>query len=991
MEATLHQMPIQVDGIINHVNSDNNLYSEEQKKTIEEISIAAAELFVVGEVYPTPLSLREKARRFATKHGFVITTEGSKLCCSRSAEPNGAKKKRAKKEPTPINKRRKHNSTRCGCNFAIKYAPVNRGVKEDKQIKITACDLMHSNGCFPCNSQLAVEKRKSGVVVASLHEARIKAIITVIRTETRVPVATLREMIRPLYPPGTALDAQLIFNLRLKIKRMIKQGLVDDINSVSITEEQERELLSPVVDESPAFLTEVFVQFQELLKEALLDKNDLIQMKDYLDSLVAADPTFSYRMSHADDGTTTGFVWQTGIMRRDFELHGSTLFIDRLGRSMNTKGWPYITTAMLDGYKRLCLGAEALTVEESIEAYVWVIQMILEMSPGRDSSGIKVIFADGIVMGETLLEKIGISDTCKLVLDHHHLVDESIGSWLKFFGLESWSRLREDLVLMAKTWHEEFYLGALERVRSAVQHNHRWSSYVEEKIHGKRHMFANYITKTYEGMLDRSGNAPAESNHSSMLGRMGHLVILPAELVAALLARHNDITAERNYKNSKFNLESTSKAALSSDPWEKEAHSLLASWGIDLYHKARSKMGSLSMVTLEDGSHHFQSKTNSTYGTLVLKPKQRCTCRSRVSFPGVQCAEELLRDGFLAKNWSDKWKQVTQLEPSPAASTSTVAIEEEASIAMELDDGFVSVEAEADFELSQLSLSQMSLPTQPSKVGMKDMLDMGKDLAMNVYKVKDSELQRLYLGAMIKLTEAAKGNLSMIDGMSLEETLENQLSMFTRNQPKQSMFSTEGESEEREMIRAAPKGSDRGVLRLRSANERITNGMRNSKKRVPSCSLCFLNGHRAGMRCPTVQDHKAVFISSKEAPKFAANLGNPNHMLVEKPGSQEIKSAIKDWMSDDCSIPSTACHLIVKRCYSTADDGASDQNNPVQCILLGDTGEALADHNPSYFPAYMVSAWITRNCLNPRRKKHLMSCMLGPMPSLSQPLYDYSP
>jgi hypothetical protein len=31
----------------------------------------------------------------------------------------------------------------------------------------------------------------------------------------------------------------------------------------------------------------------------------------------------------------TGYVWQTGVMRRDCELYGSTLFVDRLGRPLN--------------------------------------------------------------------------------------------------------------------------------------------------------------------------------------------------------------------------------------------------------------------------------------------------------------------------------------------------------------------------------------------------------------------------------------------------------------------------------------------------------------------------------------------------------------------------------------------------------------------------------------------------------------------------------
>ena len=198
MEDTPNQNPPSLSGPVEDINNDNLVYTAEQKNALEKISLEAKDLFVVGEICPTPLSLREKARSFATKSGFVISTEGFKLCCSRSAEPNGAKNKRARKEPTPVEKRRKTNSTRCGCKFAIRHAPVNRAVKEDKRIKTTACDLMHINGCFPCNSQLAVEKRKSGVVTSIVHESQMKAIISVIRTKTRVPMATLREMIRPL-------------------------------------------------------------------------------------------------------------------------------------------------------------------------------------------------------------------------------------------------------------------------------------------------------------------------------------------------------------------------------------------------------------------------------------------------------------------------------------------------------------------------------------------------------------------------------------------------------------------------------------------------------------------------------------------------------------------------------------------------------------------------------------------------------------------------
>ena len=75
---------------------------------------------------------------------------------------------------------------------------------------------------------------------------------------------------------------------------------------------------------------------------------------------------------------------------------------------------------MLDGEKRVCLASESITVREQIDAYVWNLTMTCDMTPGRDLKDIKIIFADGIVIGETILDKLGISDTCKVLLDQTH-------------------------------------------------------------------------------------------------------------------------------------------------------------------------------------------------------------------------------------------------------------------------------------------------------------------------------------------------------------------------------------------------------------------------------------------------------------------------------------------------------------------------------------------------------------------------------------------
>jgi hypothetical protein len=283
--------------------------------------------------------------------------------------------------------------------------------------------------------------------------------MTVLSTGTKVPTAMLREMMKPLYPPGTSLDWSLIFNFVVKVRRMMANK-PEGYSTATITSSEESDLLSTVDDvstQSPAFLTEALSQFNQLLEQSMHDKNDLAQIQTYLELLSASDRTFAYRVGRSEDGSITGFVWQTGVMRRDFELYGDVLFVDCLGRSLNTKGWPINTLAMKDGEKKICLPCEGFTIGESVLAYAWLIQSTVSMAPNRSLKEIKIICSDGILSGETILSRLGIHSTCNIVLDHYHLISEDIGIWPKFFGSQLWPSLRGDLGLMVKSTDRSIY------------------------------------------------------------------------------------------------------------------------------------------------------------------------------------------------------------------------------------------------------------------------------------------------------------------------------------------------------------------------------------------------------------------------------------------------------------------------------------------------------------------------------------------------------
>ncbi|KAG7373178.1 hypothetical protein IV203_033902 [Nitzschia inconspicua] len=341
----------------------------------------------------------------------------------------------------------------------------------------------------------------------------------------RIPTGLLRDLVRPLYPPGTSLDTQLLFNFRVKLKRMLTRGEID-LSSHTVTDDDEADLMGMTSDldyqKSPEFLTEALASFQELLKDTLEDQNEVQKIFHYLNQLAARDPTFAYRVGTAADGTVTGFVWQTGVMRRDFELYGDVLFVDCMGKSINNKGWPINTIAMLDGEKRVCLPCEGLTISETIDGYVWLIESVAAMAPGRKLCDVKFIIGDGIFASETVLSKLGINDTCHLILDHHHLLSEDIGAWPKAFGLSLFSLLKDDLRVMVKSADESQYNEAYHRIKAKLyqQPYRKHSDYFETKINDRRHLFANHIIKRFPGHLDYQGNAPAEVNHASIVASM---------------------------------------------------------------------------------------------------------------------------------------------------------------------------------------------------------------------------------------------------------------------------------------------------------------------------------------------------------------------------------------------------------------------------------------------------------------------------------------
>jgi hypothetical protein len=768
--------------------------------------------------------------------------------------------------------------------------------------------------------------------------------------------------------------------------------------------------------ETPEFISESFLNYREILKDVLSEPTDLHRISKYLEKLSAADPLFDYRIGRAVDGSVTGFVWQTGVMRRDFELFGDVLFMDCLGRSLNDKGWPITTLAMLDGEGEICLPSEAITVTESIDAYVWLIRETIAMTPKRNLCDIKMCFGDGIFKDERLLNDLGISNTCKLVLDHFHLISDEIGAWPKELGLHMWTLLREDLTTMVKSLEESLYLQAYERVRHAVAHDAKISSYVEKTIHAKRHLFANHKIRRYPCNLHRQGSAPSEANHSSIISRVGNQVVEPVLLLEALLNRHYHISAERAQRIEHRHFQSLAASIKQQYSASGRALKMLGKCGYKFYQQAINEAKRWTHLVDEDGSHLFQISSGESAFHLPVNPTT-CSCDRWIATNGTQCCHLLMAYNmeFRIDLWTQRWHQRKSLGksthtrklgditedddnfPDDAVRNETIEFTNDDStndndtIVTTNDDGtkdqLDSIHDDVSVVVPQCSTEQ--------DLTKSDAVRLCVELAYSITRSRHKGNYRWMLGAVRKMTEIVQGNDPQNDSREFEEILRKHMNMFVSKSSTQSLFSQRdvGDDETQEVQesgipRANPPGTS-GGKRLRSKNEMLQE-LKHSKRKMPLCTLCCANGHKAGKRCSIVLDYKALFICHRETKRFSDDLGNPNIFLVEEPIEND-KPILRQWLMANHDIPTTAQHLVVKRCFAAAKKGECFKMNPVEVDILMDGGALMAGQCPSYYPAYKVSVWIKNHCSSNGRKRHVLSCLGPARDGMSQELYDYSP
>jgi hypothetical protein len=258
----------------------------------------------------------------------------------------------------------------------------------------------------------------------------MNSILALLREQPGLPNPTLRPLLQKYLPHYKSMDPSFMRNFRLRALRFIihntsQELSLEDVNMIASTSR-------PVAAEEVINLDQPILlqNFTTLLRKCMQESSNTWVAVRYLDETKDLVPGFDYRIHKDPGGCPDGMVWMTPNMKLNLLQYGKILFLDAQKSQFNTSNWPYIGPAMKDCEERVCVAAECLCIQECLEMYIWILQMLEEMEPRYQLSQTSIIFAEELITPSVLVQ-LGIHNTCTLRGDHHHLLNEV---WPKAFG-----------------------------------------------------------------------------------------------------------------------------------------------------------------------------------------------------------------------------------------------------------------------------------------------------------------------------------------------------------------------------------------------------------------------------------------------------------------------------------------------------------------------------------------------------------------------------
>jgi hypothetical protein len=156
----------------------------------------------------------------------------------------------------------------------------------------------------------------------------------------------------------------------------------------------------------------------------------------------------------------------------------------------------------------------------------------------------------------------------------------------------------------------------------------------------------------------------------------------------------------------------------------------------------------------------------------------------------------------------------------------------------------------------------------------------------------------------------------------------------------------------------------------------------NSKRPIPSCSLCWGFDHRAkGTIFPLTGKQKAQLITWNDIAEMMSNLGNQDYFLVSHPDMDTTKQ-INQWFFGDGScgivsneIPAGACHLVLLDTYYCPTPNQHICHNLIAVTVLEEGGRTKSGWVNAFFANHQIADWLEKHRVLRQRRRHSLSAL----------------
>jgi hypothetical protein len=874
---------------------DSNDIGDERARCKVSFEIHAQALFPKHRIFASFVQLRLAVDMFLKAWGASSSHGSSRLTCF-YGKPS-RKPRTSVVEPDKQRVRTPSLKEQL-CPFKILYSfqKKNGSTKVDNKyyhVKITNVNYEHTCELSPHSCRLAL--KGAGKLIPDL--AGLQDVLSILREHPTLDHKVLRSLLHKYVPFYQSLDGTYIRNFRLRALNYVdsNHGLTM-VEARALTSKSRSSADELVTSDNPIFAK----NFKALLQKTMQDGGDTWEALKYLRTLKEEVPGFDFRIQYDPKGRPTAICWMLPHMRTNLLRYGDVLFLDTMMKEYNVLGWPYMGPTVKDGEMKIRQVAECIAIEEKLEIYHFVVQSMADIEHRWSLSDLRIIFADQFIT-KTLLDNLGISLTCTLRCDFHHVIQEV---WPKQFGLSKFKELKPYLSRMLKSKTKEEYKLSFDIAIEVISDDPLKASYVE-KIFKNPEYYSGYYLRQIEGNLMMMGDAPAEQNHSSVAAHLGNGANWTiSEHVRQLIERQNTLEKTFHYVDNKLYTSSLNYRSELVGPGKK--HEELAKRNLtkyafnQLFVRARDMAKELKMEELADGSvlvwPHYHDRDSDR--SITLRPDERCECTARRAYR-YQCCHEVARDGqFKIEKYHPRWLmtrifrhkfpllcQMPSYSGSNTKVASTDVIIGTVSGRTATEDSSGEATALHDQESLQEGTDDSSYKNNLNYVfalGRCSQLckTAGHDKVAlaSVVSLIDEATERLRRGLHITpiYTDVASIGVQAVQNNLMLQPLPSVPAHHT-NPTRQRRFKSSSELARGRKRRANHQLLGRGQP-VTENEPTFMEPLSNTAKRTKTCSLCFQQGHQV-RHCPSLDPYLGIPLpkDDREArSELAVSLSQPN-------------------------------------------------------------------------------------------------------------------